>query len=151
MSVTTIVAEDGCNCCGGLIFDCLTRCPDGITECWELTVAGIVNNNCPCDIFNGTFTLIPRSPLKCFRESDEEGNGLGSGIWTLQHVGNILQLLATIFGDATCGTYGTRAYEIGEDDFDCTGANILVRQGSADTGNCNQYPPTLTVVPVECP
>ena len=141
---------ENCSCCSTGILDCNSRCPGGIAKCWTMTVAGIVDNACPCDIFNGTFTLAPRCGLIFFRESNELGSGLNTGIWSMRHVGSVWQVKATIFGDP-CGTYSSRAYEIDEDDFNCNGKNLFVRQGSADTANCNTNPATITVSPTACP
>ena len=52
------------------------ECPDGLAECWELTVAGVTGGTpnemeCDCSAVNGTFILERHPTVACFSLSPD--------------------------------------------------------------------------------
>ena len=138
---------------------CDDACPDGVAECFELTVAGVTDNACTfgdCTPWNGTFVLVGRPRIGgeiCLHDTDDGdvGNvsvlplpcvGSASGTWQLVK-GVILWQL-----EAVAGTTHAR-YEIPGNVFDCHGSTEFALV--FDDTTCTNWPSTLTLQAVACP
>lgn len=121
------------------------NCPDGMSKCWELVVAGVTDNDClSCDEFNGTHVLIHSGSNNCVFTTLETDSCGGSGaLWSLTLDANPPRLLSGLF----FGTSHSR-YDL-SGTFDCNGSNTFDLVGN--TSDCQNWPPSLTIEPVACP
>lgn len=148
----------GCPCCG----DFCEGCSTGLSECWEVTIAGITDNSCTlCDNFNRTWTLVPHETLECRRENDDRtipaersvfgscNSGFagvffqpsGSGRW-------ILRIGWDENGDGVL--VGFADYFLDAVDLDCDGELTFGELTTGDT-SCQNFPATVTATAITCP
>jgi len=122
------------------------ECPDGMSVCWELTVAGITNDVCAeCDEMNGTFILSWVSG--CIFESPNEGAleaCMGSSAIRWSFVINVFGQL-TLSANGGIATYATA----GGGDVNCNDTNEVPFISSSTA--CQNWPATLTLEPIACP
>jgi hypothetical protein len=150
---------------GGSTVVCDEIC-GAMPEQFELTVAGISNNECPyCTNYNGTFTLTwqdwwmdyyaPRPPqtlpggATCIWGAKVE-NGCddwGAGGWCMFHYVNRFRVYAVI-NDS--GGYGPHPwYWLMDGAFSCTGSNTFPRITTPSPRQCGfTWPGSVTVSPI---
>lgn len=141
-----------CPCDGfGVVPGC-AECSGNMAQCWELTVAGVSNQDCTdCSLRNGTFTL-SCSFCFCGRTSptvtrcSESGDATGS-LWALDYDGGTSEWTLSVA--STGGTGFEVIYTISAIDFDCVGTNEFTFDSS--NSSCTNWPSTLTITPVSCP
>lgn len=146
----------GCPCCGVSCFEC--DAGTAMSECWEITVAGIVNDRCTlCGNINGTWTIQNAPDTECsftgslvsyfyyiFFPSFSCFSSTGS--WVMyRDAGNARWTLD--FGISTV-RYVLNDVS-GTPQFDCDGPNTFSLQFSG--GACASFPSTITATPVVCP
>ncbi len=152
-----------CSClCGGIFLSTVTDCDvcdGGASECWELTVAGVTDSNCSncASEYNGVFTIkhlgfTEPQVLACRWGSVESitndcfGSQPGDKTWIMDiGVSTVTLTPAHGFG------LGNYFYSMTTGDFSCTGSNTFDLQVSVPTGECGDWPSTLTIEPVACP
>ena len=123
-------------------------CPDppAMSKCWEFTVSGITNAGClTCDTrLNGAFTL--KWVRSCAFQTDNFLDCAGTGLnafWSLVSDGVNWTLYPAGF------TGSTAVYELPVADFVCNASNELF-EVSAPTTDCDDWPESITISPVDC-
>lgn len=142
-----------CDCCVEEICGNCSADPcigTGLPECYELVVAGVTNNECGlCDEYNGTFILRAVDPAlpgdRCSWETEELASCGGNVRYRL-HVSNAvgadqISLVAHGFFDQSW---------IGDIPYGncCVPIDL---EFQSPRSNCNDWPATLTIEPIDCP
>ncbi len=151
------------------VSDCLNdACPNGeLEDCFEFVVAGVTNGVCKgCAAMNGVFILkdlllyIEKPPPNptCGRRTPGLIPWCGSGVpppayqffFREQESGGLHQFYWWLLPAQAFGTGIFNAlYDIPEDDFDCTGTNVLTKFPVPDA-LCLGWPATITIEPTPC-
>lgn len=161
------------------IVDC-AECPDGISKCWEMTVAGVSGegtgtgfDEC-CSGFNGTYILRyiegqndPNGTF-CYFETDERAieccNGTSTSIplWQMRPSGPTNWFLNPLWVNDSGTLSVAHSYVLATASFDCTGTNIFAGSSLGGTfvclphGSpirrdvCDDFPATITIEPTVC-
>lgn len=152
----------GCPCCGGgEELEC-EPC-ETMSECWEMTVAGVTDNTCTlCTNFNGTFTLRRQESCSdCRFTSDESFNSQRKNAFSVCTLAGIKWMMERLPSDLTkwhlsitsatsiCNASTYPLYTLDNASFDCEGPNTFTFV-SASSNECN-WPATITVEPITCP
>lgn len=131
-----------------------SECPDGMSQCWEITVAGIANKNCSvCEGYNGTFVLDNR--LEGLGQCQFRSPGLSgcnnvcnpstpdSDFWQMEFSVNQWLITATGLG-------GIQWVLTSGDP--CNNDVLTFSRTIVVTNDCCQsYPDTITATPAPCP
>ena len=118
---------------------------------WRLVVAGITNGTCSdCNNANGEFTLAFFQPVVCGWQVEPAFTFCGlaqHGTWQLTEASFGAQdvfELSLIKGIADPAVVAT--YRVNRADWNCLGTNVMPLVSNSN--HCNNYPATLTVVPI---
>ncbi len=138
------------------ITDC-SDCVEGMSECWELVVAGVSTGTCSnCNEYNGIF-ILQNQPLNLplhdactffypeFSAASTPGCADTNVKWFMQRIVGTWYLIAGEFVSIAT-SLNIAVYTISA--FDCNGPNIF--NLLIQNGNCSGFPATLTVEPIGC-
>lgn len=144
-------------------------CNDLVPDCWEVTIAGITNNNCTgCNYYNRTWYLdwspgafgqciweTPEDPWDCVRDEPWPASFQALELEATYNsstnkVQFVLNMYIIGFGGTPAHWFWSNSSDITQDS--CYGEHLLPDSVDADSwaDNCSNTPTSVTITPSSC-